>query len=181
MFLISYNIFGALDIKYSIRATFASNIFHLFIILISPKTENGASSGTTNATINQQLNQQQQLLCSYELQYSEPITQWAVPHLPAMHSITWSDARSAVKLNHKGWLCSLQSKRIWAAVGYSLLRWSHTKRDWRILVLTLIIGQWQLVRILENRFLVLASTVRQYKMVRILDKINTFWMWIKSL
>ena len=34
MFLISYNIFGALDIKYSIRATFASNIFHLFIILI---------------------------------------------------------------------------------------------------------------------------------------------------
>jgi len=36
--------------------------------LISPKTENGASSGTTNATINQQLNQQQQLLCSYELQ-----------------------------------------------------------------------------------------------------------------
>jgi len=36
--------------------------------LISPKTENGASLGTTNATINQQLNQQQQLLCSYELQ-----------------------------------------------------------------------------------------------------------------
>ena len=112
---------------------------------------------------------------------SEPITQWAVPHLPAMHSITWTDARSAVQLNHKGCICSLQSKRIWAAVGYSLLRWSHTKRDWRILVLTLIIGQWQLVWILENRFLVLASTGRQYKIVRILDKINTSWMWIKSL
>ena len=83
---------------------------------------------TNHATINQQLNQQQQLLCSYELQYSEPITQWAVPHLPAMHSITWTDARSAVQFNHKGWLCSLQSKRIWTAVGYSLLRWSHRKR-----------------------------------------------------